>query len=395
MRYITLAIVLLLPVSNLLAQSHTIDVADSLIDIRKYESAYRVLDHADPDNNDAEIVSAKSTLLLSYFAKSINHVLFGLTDLAPGVELDSLRELPVGTYSMHEFRGDSLFDRLLKRHPEDYTLNLGLGNYYYDVFIHYGENWFISDSALVDNAQAQLFEALRHGVRDRNTYSRLGYLSLSIGDYSVAAGYYRTAIDSGSIDVSDYYNIAVCDLYQNKHPEGVSYAQYAYDHYSDQFRRADAAQVLASLYDDLGKYDSARKFNEMCLKLDPENAAAMKQAVVMHLKFGQPDLAAIAAEQYFDSVAGQETLNDIVRAFHEANHDPELVQWFDKMERKYSNDDESSGGLRLVEGQFYLITGDLPNARKTLNSARTYFQQVYDEDNEVFPFIEELLQKAQ
>ncbi|MBS1902546.1 MAG: hypothetical protein JSS75_02460 [Bacteroidetes bacterium] len=376
------------------AQNKTLKVADQLVSERKYLSAYRLLEQADPNAHDPAITIRRTEIATSYFAKSLDHTLFGLIDLPHGEDLDSIRRTDSGSYTMVWFRPDSALSILLDRYPDNAALHLALGNYYYNVWQIYGNEWFISDSALADGSEAQLFDALRHGLRDNNTYSRLGYLALDRQDYSIASGYYHTAIDSGSIDVSDYYNIAVCDLYQDKYPEGISYARYSFEHYTDPSLKGDAAHLLGSLYTSTAAFDSAVTYFLISLDLDSLNSNSMAKLVIVYCESHRPADASKWAERYFDVAPGQETLNDIVRSFHEWKQDDALVAWFEHMKGKYAKDDETSGGLRLVQGQYYLLVGDKPNARRELNEARTYFQQVYDEDNEAFPFIEDLLTSA-
>jgi len=78
-----------------------------LITEKKYNTAYDLLEKADPKNDDADIVIAKENIALGFFVTSIMHQMFALKDLKPNEDIMEYRGKE-GSYSMHVFRADSI-----------------------------------------------------------------------------------------------------------------------------------------------------------------------------------------------------------------------------------------------------------------------------------------------
>ena len=97
---------------------------------KKYESAYQVLNKADPKDQQPEIFLQKEKLLLEYYLIALNFQAFGLKDLAAGETVELLRGKE-GEYSMHLLDIPQKIAQLRKRFLQDYRLRKGLGDYYF------------------------------------------------------------------------------------------------------------------------------------------------------------------------------------------------------------------------------------------------------------------------
>ena len=118
MRHFTLS-VLLFCCSLASSQDIAIVKANKLIEDKKYESALKILNEADPGNQNPDIVMAKTDLLLNYFTKSIMHKLFGLKDLEPDENLMEPRK-GQGKFAMFMFEPDSILNKLIILYPDNY-----------------------------------------------------------------------------------------------------------------------------------------------------------------------------------------------------------------------------------------------------------------------------------
>ena len=113
-----------------------IDSADQLIEQKKYETAFRLLDKEDPKNENVQILSKKTDLLTNYFVTSINHVMFALKDLKEDESVMDYRG-KAGNFKMHVFDADSLTRRLIQKKGSDFRLYRNMANYWFSVYLNY------------------------------------------------------------------------------------------------------------------------------------------------------------------------------------------------------------------------------------------------------------------
>src|SRR6185437_586485 len=145
----TLLFFLILTSLNTFSQSkdEALKHSQQLVAEKKYNTAFDILDKADPKNTNADIAIAKQDILLNYFVTSIMHKMFALKDLKPNEDIMDYRGKE-GSYTIHIFAADSIFNSLIKTDTSNYKLYSALGNYYYDVYVRYGANWTESPETL-------------------------------------------------------------------------------------------------------------------------------------------------------------------------------------------------------------------------------------------------------
>src|ERR1700759_437737 len=95
MHFFKLLSVILLLAMPWLAYSQSADdaikTAQKLITEKKYDSAFEVLEKADPNNKNADVVIEKEDIVLRYFVTSIMHKVFALKDLKPDEDIMDYR----------------------------------------------------------------------------------------------------------------------------------------------------------------------------------------------------------------------------------------------------------------------------------------------------------------
>ena len=137
----------------------TINKANELIADKKYESAFKLLDSFDPENNKPDIVLLKTDIVLNYFVTSIMHQIFSLKDLEKNENIMDYRGKE-GKFTMQVFQVDSILERLIKTHPDNCKLYQKLGEYYYEAHLKYGNDWLKKDNELFDLMQANFQKAV-------------------------------------------------------------------------------------------------------------------------------------------------------------------------------------------------------------------------------------------
>ncbi len=382
---------LVLSLVALSARAQVLAQADSLIAQGKYQSAYKLLDSKDPKNAKPEIVIKKIEVLTKYYTKNIMFNIFGLKDLEKGELLAAIREQPQGAYQMIPYETEEILEGLIKKYPKDYSLRNSLGNFYYEAYALYGSNWTKPDSVLLDSIKSNLSSASAHKATTSESESHLGYSYLISKDYDRAAEHYQRALTLGSKDVDDHYHLSVSLLSLNKAQEALPHANLALGNFKDSISIGDLSFLLGQIYQTLDSYDSSLKYYTRTLAYNSKYDAAYQHLILLGLQHQQPKQAQETALQYFAKYMDQVSLSAIVELYHNSEHDSEILDLFSKLKEQYKADTENLAGIHLMQGQFYMLTGDKTNALRSFETSRDMFHKVYPKDHDIFPAIDVLI----
>ncbi len=365
--------------------------ADSLIALRKYQTAYKLLDSKDPKNASPGVVVKKIEVLTKYYTKNIMFNIFGLKDLEKGEDLAAIREQPQGSYQMIPYETEEILEGLIKKHPKDYSLRNTLGNYYYEAYALYGSNWTKPDSVLLDSIKANLSLASLHHATTSESESHLGYSYLISKDYKRAAEHYQRALTLGSNDIDDHYHLSVSLLSLNDAKKALPHATLALGNFKDSVSIGDVSFLLGQIYQNLDSYDSSLKYYTRTLAYNSKYDAAYQHLILLGLQHQQSMQAHTTALQYFATYMDQVSLSAIVEVYHNSEHDKELIDLFSALKERYKNDIENLAGIHLMQGQFSMLNGDKASARTSFETSSTLFHKVYPKDHNIFEAIEVLI----
>lgn len=365
--------------------------ADSLITLGKYQSAYKLLDSKDPKNAKPDIVNKKIEVLTKYYTKNIMFNIFGLKDLEKGEVLAAIRIQPQGSYQMIPYETEEILEGLIKKYPKDYSLRNTLGNFYYEAYALYGSNWTKPDSVLLDSIKANLSSASSHKATTSESESHLGYSYLITKDYEHAAEHYQRALTLGSNDIDDHYHLSVTLLSLNKAQEALPHANLALGNFKDSVSIGNVSFLLGQIYQTLDSYDSSLKYYTVTLAYNNKYDAAYQHLILLGLQHQHTKQAQETALQYFATYLDQVSLSAIVEVYHNSEHDKEVLDLFSTLKEQYKTDTENLAGIHLMQGQFYMLTGDKANGRRSFETSRDLFHKVYPKDHNIFPAIEELI----
>jgi hypothetical protein len=107
--------------------------AELLINNKKYESAYKLLDYFDSENEVPEIYIKKIDICINYFVQSLMHEIFALTDLEEDQDIMEIRGQE-GSFSMYVLNVSEVMNKLLEEHPDNGRLYKAFGDYYFDAY---------------------------------------------------------------------------------------------------------------------------------------------------------------------------------------------------------------------------------------------------------------------
>jgi tetratricopeptide (TPR) repeat protein len=378
------------------SQASSVDVESllqksaALKEQRQYATAYHLLDSLDRGNRYTDIVLEKLDIALNFYVTSIMHQFFGFENLAPGQEIDSLRGKP-GKYNLYIFKADEVLDSLLLHHPEDYRLHKALGDYYYEVYLRYGEEWLQSMEEVTIKIDQHYSKAAQYGVGDFETYFVLGFLRLGESKWQDAAGFLDKSIDLNPLYPAAYYNMAYALLQLNQVEDALSYGKAAWQLYKEDAMKADVARMLSVLFDEDMQVDSAVFYLKQGLKLAPDDYYLLKDYVDISVREQLPERDSIRLEFYLlapDNPTIYNVLTDIYMA-HEDSFEP-LINFFQELLPVFIGQDKVAGNLQFFSGQL-LFESNQERAKQMFMTAKAHFEKVFPADNGVFAIIDQYL----
>jgi len=368
----------------------TLKQSVQLVKNKKYESAYNLLEKADPKNDDADIVLAKEDILLGDFVTSFMHQMFGLKDLQPNEDIADYRG-KAGNYSMHFFRGDSLLKRLITKQPDNYKLYHGLGNYYYEVFLHYDANWVENAETLFKYIDQNYQKVIDLNGANYMVFYELGYIDLVQKKYPEAVIHFSKSLGLDSTYANSSYNLAYAYLYQNDRTNALKYAIRSIDLYKDKSYKADAARMTGEIYEALKDLPNEIIYYELSDKIDADNYNTLLPLLRAYVISNNIKEDA-TLNRFYLLAPDKPTIYNDLEAIYPKNSS-KLIGFYEKKQSEYKSDDKVYGSLCFYLGKLYL-GADNAKAKENLIKAKTSLAKVFDTGNGVFAAIDQLMKKA-
>lgn len=372
------------------AQTDVLSAAQKLIDTKKYESAYVLLDKDDPDNEKPDVVLMKEDIVLNYFVSSIMHQAFALKDLKKNEDVMDYRGKN-GSFSMFSFPVDSVLLKLIAAYPDNCKLYRGLAFYYTEVLNKYGEYWLIDEEGLTQKAIDNGKKAIDGGCGDYNTYHNTGVALLWQEETEASIPYLKKATELEPKNADAHYNLAYAYLFTEQLDNALPQAKTSYDLYKDKDLKGDAARMTGQILMEKGDYRNALKYFETADKLIPNNYYNLSPLLRLYLVTGNQK-APSTAKKLFELAPENPTIYQaMVEAYRFADREPELVRFYKAQLPKYVNNDMVFGNLHFYLGTL-AMEHDKAAAKEYFLKAKEIFGHVYDKDHYVFEVIDNALE---
>jgi Tfp pilus assembly protein PilF len=350
------------PVASSLAQ------AAQLTQEKKYQSAFEVLDKADPKNQLPEVLLAKEKLLLDNYLISLNFQGFGLRNLKPTETVEQLRGKE-GDYAMHLLNLPQELGRLQRRYPTNYALSKGLGDYWYAVLqCGCGEQDKPKEQKQ-DLVLRYYGAAHAHGLGDYTSYFGVGYVQLLRDQFAPATAAFEKSVALKPDYPNSHYNLAGALWRQKKPSEGIPHAKAAYDLYAaEPRRRADAARMLGMLYEQQQQPAEAKAAYQQSLALAPQDAPALAGMLRLAVAAHSPEAPGWATKLYQLDPADDQMFSDILDIYQEHN------QWAEA-EAFFRSQLPTAPQQPAAQGLLHFYLGTLNMQLKKPQQARPHFQE--------------------
>ncbi|KJF43407.1 tetratricopeptide repeat protein [Draconibacterium sediminis] len=382
-----LTLILLFCVTISFAQKGVIAEANKLIESKKYESAYKLLDNADPNNEKPEIAIAKTNLVLNYYVTTKMHQIFALKDLTPGEKLAAIRGSE-GNFSNYKFSPNTVLPDLIEKYPDNYELQKELGNFYHEIHLKYDDNWLLPDSVLVDKFKSYYLTAYKKGVFDSWSAYGIGYACLINLDYEASIPFFKKSIELNSKDPYSNYNLAYAYLYTDQTEKGIESAKKALDLYNDAENKSNVARMIAVMYLELEDTVNAMEYYKKSDAIQPGNYSTVKALLELEMALNTEAYRERTKQLFLIAPEAPIIYQDLMTFYWSNNKPDELLQFFSEQISDYSTDYTVSGNLKFYTALVQHDKKDFRNAKLNFRLAKEAYEKVFAADHQVFKVIE-------
>jgi tetratricopeptide (TPR) repeat protein len=374
-------------------EAEIIKQANYLIASKKYESAFKLLDNFDPQNSKPDIVLLKSDIVLNYFAKSIMHQSFALKDIGENEDIMDYRDSE-DSFSLQLFQADSILIKLIETHPANCKLYKGLGEFYNEAYLKYGNRWLKDENELLALIQSNSQKAIDGNCADYMSYYILGFINLVQEKYKESIPYFLKSIEMNNDRAISHYNLAYSYLFVNDWQNALKHAKNALDMYTYKPYKSDAARMLGQIYTQLKDDKNALESYELADKIEPENYEHLKSLLNFYVKTGNKK-ADETAKTFFNLAPENPTIyNDLEEIYYRNEKEKDLIAFF-KSQLSFLKDNYIvQGNLNFYLGKIYLGT-DKKTAREHFLESKKALSKIFDESHQVFMAIEEGLKQCE
>jgi tetratricopeptide (TPR) repeat protein len=380
-------LIFILTIGITFAQNDAILDANKLIDNKKYESAIKVLNDADPTNKNPEIVIAKTDLYLKYFVTSIMHKMFALKDLEADEDIMDYRGSN-GNFTMFAFAPDSVLNLLIEKYSENYNLRKTLGYYYHEVHLKYQQNWFEPDSVVINRFFDNYKIAFDNGIYDYWSAYGLGYAYLMQQEYESAIPYLEKSTELKKDYPSSHYNLAYAYLYTDQREQGIESAKKAMDLYDYPQYKADAARMIAVMYRELEDFENSIDFYKQADKIQPNDYYTLKPLLDLEISLNKENYQ-VRTNQFFAIAPGNPTIyQDLMKMYWYYEKIEELLTFLASQHDNYHTDHKVMGNIYFYTAVIQYDKKDFKYSKDNFEKSREIFKKVYEPNHRVFEVID-------
>ncbi|WP_303917606.1 lipopolysaccharide assembly protein LapB [Draconibacterium sediminis] len=369
------------------AQKSALEEASELVEAKKYESAYNVLNRADARNENPDITIAKTDLLLNYFVTSIMHQLFAIKDLEPNEDILDVRG-SAGDFTMFTFPADTILLKLIDKYPDNYELKKELGFYYHEAHLKYQGNWLIPDSDVINKFKSLYLDAYENGVFDYWSTYGIGYAYLMNQDFKASIPYFKKSVELKQEYPSSHYNLAYAYLYTDQREKAIESAQNAMKLYEFAEYKADAARMIAVIYQELEENEKAIDFYKQADKIQANDYYTLKPLLEMELALNKTSYTE-RTKQFFLIDPGNPTIyKDLMSIYWSNEKVDELMEFLTTQHDEFATDDKVNGNLYFYSAVIQFDKEEYSKSKQNFEKAREIFVKVFEKDHGVFEAID-------
>ena len=363
------------------SNNEAIKNAEELINQKKYLSAYKYLETADPKNSDVDIVLKKIELLQNYFVQSLNHKRFALKDLQNDEDLFKIRSCTGQFVFLPEFNIPNILDSIKIKQPTNYNIHLALASYYGEYEKRFGyrdeeeRNYFIHQIKLYNE------EAYTNGCKNYRQCYELGVEAIMKDSlYDNGINLLKESISMNHTD--DYYFLFNNSFYKseaNYNIANVYYLKKDYDSAQSYFNTClkyckDSAYI-SYVYTYLGrifemKKDINKAVESFYTAINFDSNKVYNYISILKLKSLDQNYDSFLNAFYLKNKNNGNFLNDLSNYYVENNKNKELIDFYKQHLKNDTNNFQNLAELNYSISELYYNINDFKNAKKHLVTSR-------------------------
>ena len=362
----------------------------------QWSKAWNLLSLMDPENKNGYVLAEKIRLALEGNVANGMLISFSFVDVPEGQNLEDLRLDPPEDQNPADFNPLDLSEELEKSGEAiPPVLSYELGNYLYQVYKEYGEDW-IQDSQTVQQKAVENYDrALAYDTYTSKSLSNQAELLTNLQQYDGAEKVLRKAVAAYPED--DAFSVKLASTLNNMqrfdevYPvvDGVIGKNAADDTTYNAFIEGIKAGLNSENEQKMDSYVDAM------IERYPSEYVPFLIRHLIAVRMGQPEKADAAADEVTEKFgADPNVVRSLLSTWLNAQDPESGFGYLDRSIEKFAGNDKALSGLYFYRALMYAETAqvldDLKRAFEDLDEAEKYFSAVYDSDNMVFETVKQL-----
>ncbi len=384
---LVISIFLLIFIESVKATDPIIEKSELLISKKKYASAYKLLNKAEIKTKSIDYLIKRQELLLKYGISTNKHQTFYIKDIKSEQEILNFSENSKGFLKVN-YDAISLFDSLLKKDPNNCKLNKAYGEYYFDAYLKYSENWIISKKDLLQRIAIYNEKATYSTCAEAINYYALGQVLINKNKFKESIYFFNIAVTKDSVNAYYLYNLAYAYLFVRNNEKAIVHAQKAIKYSTNTLLSNDAYRLIGQAYVDMKEYDKAIRNFELADRLDTTSYANKMSIINVYLKTNNPNWDSILNIVYEYAKYDVQFYNLTERVFESNQALDKLLLVYENLYKKNESNDTLAGNLLYFMGRIHSYS-NIEKARNMYLSSKDRFEKIYQKDHNVFVVIRE------
>lgn len=366
---------------------------------QQYNKAWNTL--VAQKSNDS-ILLKKIEFALTYFSKTKMHQSFAFSDLKLNENLaEIINSEDWSNFKFSKFPIDTLLNKAIDKSPKNGKLHLALGDYYYDIFIRYKDDWLVNKQELMRLFSNSYDKAHQLGDTSYISCYGLGYFNQFKGNYAEAIKYFTISHSLNSNFPSSAYQLSflLYDEYEQNQAndsllqKSIFYGKEAFNNFTSYNikEKADLSYQIGNNYSSLNNCDSAIVFYLKSDYLVPNNPDVMHPLLECFLKQNRLKEAKVVASNMlnieYKNIRVFQAVSDL---FKDYQYSSELIGLLNSEIKKDIYDKQRTGYFKLYIATIHIENKDYQNASKVLKDSKADFNICFDPNHLVFKAIESM-----
>lgn len=362
----------------------------------QWSKAWNLLTLLDPENKNGYVLAEKIRLALEGNVANGMLISFSFVDVPDGKSLEDLRLDPPEDQKPADFNPLDLTQELEKSGEAiPPVLSYELGNYLYQVYKEYGEDW-IQDSQTVQQKAVENYDrALAYDTYTSKSLSNQAELLSNLQQYEGAEKVLRKAIAVYPEDAAFSVRLAGALNSMQRFEEVYPIVDeiIAKNAADDTTYNAFIEGIKAGL-----NSENEQKMDSYVNAMIERYPAEYIPFLIRHLiavRMGQPEKADAAADEVTEKFgADPNVVRSLLSTWLNAQDVESGFGYLDRSIEKFAGNDKALSGLyfyrALMHAETAQVLDDIKSALEDLDKAESYFSAVYDSDNMVFETVKQL-----